>query len=122
MRRLALLLLLGPPPLALAACDRTPVARVDGTAVAVRLTDYRLHPQRLRAVAGPLTFSVRNDGRVPHNLQIRTDAGAVRGRVATLLPGASGRMTVRLRRGEYELLSTVGRDEQLGQRGTVTVR
>ena len=43
-------------------------------------------------------------------------------RIATVLPGQTGTASARLRPGTYELVSTVARDEQLGQRGTLEVR
>lgn len=122
MRRPLIIAAAGLCALAAGGCERAPLTPADGATVALVATDYRLHPQRVGVAAGRITFRIRNDGRVPHNLQIRKSADDVRARVSTLLPGESGSVTVRLAPGRYEMLSTVTRDEQLGERGTVLVR
>jgi hypothetical protein len=122
MRRLALALLLTAAAGALTACDRQPTARVDEPAATIEAVDYRLRPQHLSVPAGKVTLTLDNTGRVPHNLQVRRGEERVLLRIATVLPGATGTASARLRPGRYELVSTVARDEQLGQRGTLTVR
>ncbi len=122
MRRLPLLLLAAACAAALGACDRQPTKRVDAPSATILATDYRLRPQHLSVPAGEVTLTLRNTGKVPHNLQVRRGADRVLLRIATVLPGETGDGTARLRPGTYELVSTVARDEQLGQRGTLEVR
>jgi iron uptake system EfeUOB component EfeO/EfeM len=122
MRRLIVLLVTGPCLLlGLAACNDGEVAKVQGTTVSLTLSDYRIVPQRVRVEPGRITFLVRNDGHGAHNWQVR-GRGKVRGRIATLLPGASGRLTVRLRRGTYRMSCGIGHHEELGEYGTLSVR
>ena len=122
MRRLHPILLAAVLAVALGACDRQPTATLETPAATIRATDYRLRPQHLSLPAGQVTLTLRNTGRVPHNLQVRRGRKRVLLRIATVLPGATGRATARLKPGRYELVSTVARDEQLGQRGTLEVR
>jgi plastocyanin len=120
MRRLTLLIACV-PVLALSACNRGEVARAPGGDVSLTLTDYRIAPQRVRVAPGRITFDVRNDAHLPHNWQMR-GRGKVRGRISTLLPGESGTVTVRLRRGTYRMYCGLGHHEELGEYGTVSVR
>jgi uncharacterized cupredoxin-like copper-binding protein len=119
MRRLLVLLLLAP---ALAACNSTDVVREPTGSVALVERDYRIAPQRITVRPGRVTFSVRNASHGPHNFVIRTAGGTRRGRIATLKPGESGKLTVRLRRGTYTMYCGIGHHEQLGEYGTIVVR
>jgi plastocyanin len=122
MRRLIVLLVTGPClVLGIAACNDGEVAKVQGTTVSLTQSDYRIVPQRVRVKPGRITFVVRNGAHLPHNWQIR-GRGRLRGRIATLLPGAAGRLTVRLKRGTYRMYCGVGHHEELGEYGTVSVR
>ena len=120
MRRLALLTACV-PVLALAACNRGEVARVPTGEVALTQTDFRLSPQRVRVPPGRITFTVRNHARLPHNWQLR-GRGGIRGRIKTLLPGETGTLTIKLKRGTYRMYCAIGHHEQLGEYGTVSVR
>jgi Cupredoxin-like domain len=119
MRRLLLPLLLTP---ALAACNRAETVREPTRAVTLVQRDYRIAPEHISVPHGRVTFSVRNAAHGPHNFVIRTAGGTRRGRLATLKPGESGKLTVRLRRGTYKMYCGIGHHEQLGEYGTIHVR
>jgi hypothetical protein len=90
--------------------------------ITVVLDDYSITPQRIAARPGRLTFVVQNDGRVAHNLVVmRPGGGEVKPRLPSLRPGDRGRFTVRLRRGRYDLICSLGNHRELGQSGILTV-
>ncbi|MEA2293585.1 MAG: hypothetical protein QOE86_1224 [Solirubrobacteraceae bacterium] len=120
MRRLLVPLLLV-AGLGLSACSDATVVREPGRTVTIGEHDYRFRPQRVQVRPGRVTFRVANDSRQPHNFQLR-GRGRKRGRIATLKPGESGKLTVRLRRGTYTMYCGIGHHEQLGEYGTVIVR
>jgi plastocyanin len=120
MRRLAALLILVPLPF-VAGCNRGETVRVAGGTVALRESDFRIVPQRVRVRPGQVTFAVTNDSHLPHNWQLR-GRGGVRGRIETLKPGDTGTVTVRLRRGTYRMYCGIGHHEELGEYGTVSAR
>jgi hypothetical protein len=115
--------------LALIACapvagcdDGEPAAHARAGRVAVVLDDYSITPQRIAARPGRLTFVVDNDGRVAHNLVVmRPGGGEVKPRLPSLRPGDRGKFTVRLRRGRYDLICSLGNHRELGQSGILTV-
>jgi len=120
---------LAPPVLAAAAAlavagcgrDEEP-ARARAGVVEMRLTDYRMDPQAVQGRRGRLEFRVRNDGRVPHNLQIRGPAGVVRLQISTMLPGESSTAEVRLGRGPWTMFCAIGNHEELGLHGALELR
>jgi len=106
---------------ALCGCGRGDVREVAGTTVALTTADYRIAPQDLAVGRGRITFTVRNDGHLPHNFVLERGTREI-GRIATLLPGETGTATMRLRRGTYTMLCTQAHHRVLGEFGTVTVR
>lgn len=108
---------------AAAGCGSDPPTRsTDGT-LTVRLTDYRIEPQRLVAPGGRLRITARNAGRLPHNLEIRGEGGRVRMRISTLLPGEAGTERLRLPPGRtWTLYCSIGNHEELGQHGELITR
>ena len=120
MRRLACLVTAG-LALASAGCDRTGVAQVRGRTVQLVQTAYRIAPQHVRVGPGRVTFEVHNTSRMPHNWVLERGGTRV-GRITTLLPGESGELQVRLRKGTYVMRCAVGHDDELGEHGTVIVR
>jgi uncharacterized cupredoxin-like copper-binding protein len=122
MRPPFVLLLLAPAAAAFAGCTHDEVARAGGRTVAIVQRDYRLDPQNVSVPHGRVTFEVRNASKGPHNFAIRSASSARRGRLATLMPGESGKLRVRLRRGTYTMYCAIGHHEQLGEYGTIEVR
>jgi plastocyanin len=108
--------------LALGGCGGPePAAQARDGRVAITLDDFFLRPQNVRAAAGELTFEVVNRGRLGHNFRLRGRDGEPVA-IATMLPGRSGRETVRLRPGSYKMVCTVANHEQLGMTGRLVVR
>lgn len=96
-------------------------ATVRAGVVDVTLDEYSVAPQTIHAHPGPLTFVVRNGGRLAHNLRLRRGMTIVGG-IGTIRPGVTARVTLTLHRGTYTTLCSVNRHETLGEHGTVIVR
>ncbi len=109
----------------LAGCGSGATARAHDRAISIRLDDFLISPQRVVVPAGRLTISAHNAGAIGHNLRIRRH-----GRkkplpgvgIDTLYPGHSGKATVTLKPGTYDLVCTIPRHEDLGQYGTLIVK
>ncbi len=110
-----------PAAVALGGCGGDAPARAQHNIAALTITDYRLHPQELRAKRGLITFRVRNAGRVPHAFAV-AGARGIRVQISTMLPGESGTQTVRLRPGEWRMYCPLGNHEELGLYGSLEVR
>ncbi len=91
-----------------------------GGVLHVALSEYRLGPDQASARAGALTIVARNFGRLTHNLVI-SSKGQARGTIRPLAPGQTGRVTVSLAPGNYQLASSILSDQALGVYGTLTV-
>jgi plastocyanin len=71
--------------------------------------------------AGTLTLTLRNTGKLAHNLRVfqgEEDVGGTR----TLPPGRRGSGRLNLEHGSYRMVCTVGDHEELGMTGTLRVR
>jgi uncharacterized cupredoxin-like copper-binding protein len=69
--------------------------------------------------AGKLTFEVKNDGKIQHDLAV--EDGQER-KTALIDPGKSAKLSVDLEPGKYKLYCTVPGHEQLGMKQEATVR
>jgi hypothetical protein len=99
--------------------------------------EYRLRPDHIVAPDGQLTISVRNYGRLTHDLEVllatprttvvTTPAGrltqttTVAAHTPDLAPGQGATLTVSLAPGRYTIASTIGNDAGQGEQGTLTV-
>ncbi len=107
---------------ALAGCGSAPPAeRAQRGHVEVRLDDFHIDPQRIRARPGPTTFVATNEGRIGHNFRLRRGSGEPL-KITTLLPGEHDTAEVDLKRGDYRMVCTVANHEELGMTGTLIVR
>ena len=123
--------------LALAACGHTAHVRA-GQSFAIAEMEYRLRPDHIVAASGRrLRISVRNDGRLTHNLVVvratptttvvttaagtATETTTVAARTPDLAPGQSTTLEVTLAPGRYGIASTLDLDQILGEQGTLTV-
>jgi Cupredoxin-like domain len=88
--------------------------------VALTLEEYRIAPQNVDAHSGPITFVVRNDGILAHDLRVEMGTHVLGG-TTTIAPGATQRKTMHLSQGHYKIFSSLRRDESLGQYGQLTV-
>lgn len=105
---------------ALAGCDRSPVTHVRDRTLNLRLDEFSITPQRIRAKAGRLTIVATDVGRLNHNVLIRRRKAPLAG-MQTLRPGGTGRITVTLKPGAYRIYCSVSRHEDLGEYGTLVV-
>jgi plastocyanin len=71
--------------------------------------------------AGTLTLTLRNEGSLAHNLKLFKGGEDVGG-TPTFPGGRSESARVKLSRGDYEMICTVGDHEELGMIGTLRVR
>src|SRR4051794_7342223 len=118
-----LLAALAVTPLAFASgCgDRPTKQAAKGDLMTMFEHDFYFDPQVAHATPGRLTLQIVNRGRIPHNFRIEK-AGREVGRTSALKPGQSGRVTVKLTRGDYHYFCSVGNHEELGLYGTLVVR
>jgi Cupredoxin-like domain len=99
----------------------------DGATLRVKLTEYKVDPQRVDIKAGKdgvaeLTLVAENDGRIPHDLAIGR-GGYIIGRTTTIKPGQTAvAKGFRLPIGTYRIFCTVSNHDTLGQYGFLVVR
>lgn len=113
-------LLLAAGGLALGQRQDPPTPARDG-AIAVRLTDFRYHPQRISSPPGRITFELRNEGRLPHNFRLLRNGNEVV-QIRTLKPGATASVTRNVRPGKYRFLCPLQNHAELGMYGSLIVR
>ncbi len=95
---------------------------VEGDTIRLTVHAYRYDHPRVEAKAGELTFHVTNDGPAPTNFRVRRDGKeADLVSILTMEPGETGTVTERLKPGDYVMYSSVGRNETLGEYGTLTL-
>lgn len=97
-----------------------PTAARDGRIV-LRMVDFRFEPQRIVSAPGPLTFELRNEGRLPHNFRLLRSGNEVV-QIDTLQPGEPTTVTRRVTRGVYRILCPLSNHAELGMYGTLNVR
>jgi plastocyanin len=107
--------------LAVAGCGEGATTRERAHAFTVTLDDYLIRPQNVSAPGGELTLTVANHGRLGHTLRIRVNDKVVLAFMA-IPPGQQRTRTFHLREGEYTMFCAIGNHEELGMRGTLTVR
>ena len=109
---------------ALTGCrgDREVARAPEGRATIV-LDDFRFDPQVLRARSRgrPLTFTLRNRGRLAHTWTVR-GIGGTRLKISSLAPGEQTVKVGRIPRGEYRMFCRLANHEELGMYGTLVVR
>ena len=116
--------------LGLGACGDDDVFRTDRPILRVTLDEYRIVPQNAEVKAGRMKFTVRNSGRLTHNLAVQIPDGpddkpvdVPGGRTDTMQPGETGEpVKVTLLPGEYRLVCTIANHDDLGQYGTLKVQ
>jgi uncharacterized cupredoxin-like copper-binding protein len=115
---------------ALGGCGGDDVLRTDRPILRVTLDEYRIVPQNAVVKPGRIKFTVRNTGRLTHNLAVQNPEGpddkpvdVPGGRTATMQPGQTGEpIKVTLAPGEYRLVCTIANHDDLGQYGELTVQ
>jgi plastocyanin len=92
-----------------------------GGIVAVVEKEYSIKlPSKGALEAGPYGFDVVNEGKIPHDLQVR-GPGALE-KSPLIQPGDEAKLEVELRSGRYELICTVPGHEELGMKTDLSVR
>ena len=87
--------------------------------VTVRETEFRLSPAEAKVSSGAVALEAVNDGKLVHALAVDSPGGEVA--TAEIEPGKSARLEARLDPGTYRWYCPVGRHEQQGMKGTITV-
>jgi uncharacterized cupredoxin-like copper-binding protein len=101
-----------------------------GGPVAVKLTEFKVLPSPKSVKAGKVVFTVKNGGKVPHELVVvkttkapgslagsgaeASEKGAL-GEVESLKPGKTGKLTLTLKAGKYVLLCNLPGHYKAGQ-------
>lgn len=125
-RSRASLALLGALALLAGCGGDDPVTDRDGVLRLV-VDEYRIAPQRLTVTEGRVRILITNKGRLTHNVKVEeeiNEEGAtpiLYGGTDTAQPGQKADATVRLLRGRYRLVCTIGNHENLGQYGELDV-
>ena len=90
-----------------------------GGSVEISETEFALDPSEASSGAGEVTFTVNNEGGIPHNLEVEGEG--VEEVTETIEPGASDEITVELQPGTYELYCSIGDHQEQGMEGELTV-
>ncbi|MDQ6873639.1 MAG: cupredoxin domain-containing protein [Actinomycetota bacterium] len=89
-----------------------------GTTVTAVETDFKIALSQTSLKPGTYTFKVSNHGKAPHNLTV--DGPGVKDKAsATVQGGESGKVTVTLQAGSYELYCSVDSHKDKGMDMTV---
>jgi len=114
----------------LGGCGGDDVVRTDRPVLRVTLDEYRIVPENVVVKPGRVKFTVRNSGRLTHNLAVQIPEGpegkpidVPGGRTETMQPGETGEpMKLTLQAGEYRLVCTIANHDDLGQYGVLKVQ
>ena len=99
---------------------RTVTVAGDGS-VRVVAKEYSFDPSGIVVRApGTLRLTLSNDGSLAHNLKLLRD-GRELGGTPSFPGGRSESVRLTIRRGDYELVCTVGDHAELGMKGTLRV-
>jgi uncharacterized cupredoxin-like copper-binding protein len=95
----------------------TTAAKPEATTVKVTESEFKIALASTQLKAGTITFDVKNDGRIEHDVAIKGMSQKTK-----LIPaGASAQLVVTLKPGTYELYCTVAGHEAAGMKLNVTV-
>ena len=127
MRRTLLLTILALAVLAPAGCGSDDGDEAGGTTAAageqsvdLTATEFQFDPADVSLdAAGTVTFTVSNDGRQEHALEV--EGNDIEEETDTIAPGTSGSLTVELEPGEYELYCPIDGHRDQGMEGTLVV-
>ena len=108
-----------PAPTTSTSATSTPAAAGGGT-VTLGESEFKITPKDATAKAGKVTLDVKNDGAIVHNLNVEGN-GIEEKKTADLQPGSSGKLTVDLKPGKYEMYCSIDGHRASGMEGTITV-
>ena len=103
-----------------AAPTKSATATATGQPVSVVEKEFSISLTPAALTAGTYTFTVRNAGTFPHNLNIQ-GPGVDQQSSATVSPGQSATLTVTLQKGSYELWCSVDSHKERGMDLTLKV-
>jgi plastocyanin len=111
-------LLLGSALVAAAALPAHPGASV---AVDARLSEWAIQLSQTTVPAGPVTFTIKNGGTIPHAFEV--EGGGAEKATPLIQPGTSATLTLSLKPGTYDVYCPVGEDshKKLGMDTHLTV-
>jgi len=87
--------------------------------IVVRETEFKIALPRIAVHAGRVTFDVRNDGKIPHDLVVQ--GNGVDAKTPLLNAGESATLTVDLKPGTYDLFCSVPGHKEAGMDVKLTV-
>jgi len=94
-----------------------PAPSTAGSTVTATETEFKIAVSSTSFKAGKVTFNVKNDGKIEHDLAIKGMSAATK----LIPPGGSATLTVTLKPGSYELYCSVPGHEAAGMKLNVTV-
>jgi uncharacterized cupredoxin-like copper-binding protein len=97
----------------------TPAAGGGGGTVTIAESEFKLAPKDATAKAGTVTVTAKNDGQIVHDLEV--EGKGVEKKTANLDPGSSGKLTLNLKPGKYEMYCSIDGHRASGMEGTITV-
>jgi len=94
---------------------------VQASTVSVRLSEWKVELSRGQVGPGPVSFTVKNVGTIPHAFEV--EGKGVEKETAQIAPGDSATLTVDLKAGEYEVYCPIweGSHEKLGMKSKLHV-
>ena len=95
----------------------TTTPKPQASTVDVSESEFKIALPSTELKAGKITFDVKNDGKIPHDLAIKD----MQAKTKLIPAGGTAELTVTLKPGTYELWCTVPGHEEAGMRVEVTV-
>lgn len=97
--------------------ETTTAAQPAETKVPVSETEFKITAGTTDLKAGEITFDVKNDGKIPHDLAIKGTSDKTK----LISAGGTAELKVTLKAGTYELYCTVPGHEAAGMKLNITV-
>jgi uncharacterized cupredoxin-like copper-binding protein len=97
--------------------ETTSTAKPSETKVPVSETEFKITLGSTELKAGEITFEVKDDGKIPHDLAIKGTSD----KTDEIAPGADAELKVTLKPGKYVLYCSIPGHEQAGMKQSITV-
>jgi uncharacterized cupredoxin-like copper-binding protein len=98
------------------ATTTTTAKKPQATTVQAKETEFKIALPSTALKAGKITFDVKNDGKIEHDLAIKGGP-----KTKLIQPGGTAQLEVELKPGKYHLYCSVPGHEQAGMKVDVTV-